>query len=164
MTFCWKTRHDLSHFMWLISFSGILWSSSEKEIRVACTTSCCTCNIFKYCFSSNLDFCILFSICVHHFRCKLVTQETTAEAELFAEVISHCCSTGLLIYSPLAGKHSWRNKWNANAIFYIEEPLALTIVFYRPENAFYGNFIAEKPFQSNADNHKHVFLCSPCCS
>lgn len=103
-------------------------------------------------------------ICVDHLRQKLASQETTAEAELFAEVISHCRSNGLLIYSPLAGKHSWRNKWNANAIFYIEEPLVLTIVFYRPENAFYGNFIGEKPFQSNADNLKHVFLCSPRCS
>lgn len=104
------------------------------------------------------------NICVDHLRQRLASQETTAEAELFAEVISHCRSNGLLIYSPLAGKHSWRNKWNANAIFYIEEPLVLTIVFYRPENAFYGNFIAEKPFQSNADNLKHVFLCSPRCS
>lgn len=136
----------------------ILWISSEKDIRVTCTTLCCACNIL------HLDFWFFFLICFHQLRRKLVTQETTTEAELFAEVISHCRSNRLLIYSPLAEKHSWRNKWNANAIFYIEEPLVLTIVFYRPENSFYGNFIAEKPFQSNADNHKHVFLCGPRCS
>lgn len=152
--------------MWLTFFQAFCGSALNGKSELHwphCVAAVTYSNIVSHIHTQQFWF-LKCNICVDHLRQKLASQETTAEAKLFAEVISHCRSNGLLIYSPLAGKHSWRNKWNANAIFYIEEPLVLTIVFYRPENAFYGNFIAEKPFQSNADNLKHVFLSSTRCS
>lgn len=141
----------------------LMGNQNDRIQKYRITTFFCGYSIFKYSnIVSHIHRQTILIFKLQHLRRAFEAE--AAAAELFAEVISHCRSNGLLIYSPLAGKHSWRNKWNANAIFYIEEPLVLTIVFYRPENAFYGNFIAEKPFQSNADNLKHVFHCSPCCS